>query len=169
MCCPQKQVESKSFFWSSDTNQEGTVFHPIMEHLFTLKSHSNTVKVLAEETTGATWFVYMLIIKSQCKASKAHSRDPSADRHKNTKSLYKATASSARHFKAKAGQVSQVIFSSQQPIYYLKLQWLSRTAFSPALGNQLNHYQSHLYSQMHHQQCRLNPKPMSDKRLQVRS
>lgn len=58
----------------------------------------------------------MLIIKSWSKARETHSRDPSADRQKDERSLYEATASSTRHFKAKAGQVSQVIISSEQPI-----------------------------------------------------
>lgn len=105
----------------------------------TLRSQNNKVEVLAGEIIGATWFV----IKSWCNAREMYTRDPSADRHKNTKSLYKATASSTRHFKAKSGHISQLLLALSSShisvsIHYLKLQWLSRTPFSPTLENQLN-------------------------------
>lgn len=75
----------------------------------TLRSQNNKVEVLAGEIIGATWSV----IKSWCNAREMYTRDPSADRHKNTKSLYKATASSTRHFKAVRSH-QPVIISSEQ-------------------------------------------------------
>lgn len=115
-----------------------TAFSPTLESPSTLRSQ-NKVEVLPGEIIGATWFV----IKSWCSAREMYTRGPSADRHKNTESLYKATASSTRHFKAKSGHVSQLLLALSSShisvsIHYLKLQWLSRTPFSPTLENQLN-------------------------------
>lgn len=61
-----------------------------------------------------------------------HIRDPSADRHKDEESLYKATASFTKHFKAKAGQVSQLL-----------LLWAAHTSVSAYITWNCNGYQEH--------------------------
>lgn len=111
-----------------------TAFSPTPESPSTLKSWKNKVKVLAGEIIGATWFVYMLIIQSWCKSRQMYTRDPSADRHKNTRTLYKATASSTRHFTAKAGQVSQLL-----------LLWAAHTSVLAYTTWNCNGYQEHCF------------------------